>query len=90
MFFLAVASDKDATSAIIEHRKEITLAAISFMSAMFSAIYIFAKRDKLSLENKKRKIENDILEEELKVKKLATRIKELELENIQKEKAPRN
>lgn len=90
MFLFAVASDKDATTAIIEHRKEITLAVISFISATFSFIYILAKRDKLSLENQKRRIENDILEEELKEKKLSTRIREIELENIQKEKAPRN
>ncbi len=80
----------EATKIIIENRKELTLATISFVSAMFSIIYILAKRDKLSLENKKKEIENDILEEELKGKKIQTRIKEIELENLEKEKTPRN
>lgn len=89
MFFMSVIYNDQATKIIIENRRELGLAIISLISAMFSVFYILAKRDKLSLENKKKQIENDILEEELKEKKLQTRIKEIELENLEK-KTPRN
>lgn len=86
---MSVIYNDQATKIIIENRRELGLAIISLISAMFSVFYILAKRDKLSLENKKKQIENDILEEELKEKKLQTRIKEIELENLEK-KTPRN
>jgi hypothetical protein len=90
MFFMSVVYNDEATKIIIENRKELSLAAISLISAMFSVFYVLAKRDKLSLENKKKQIENDILVEQLKEKRIQTRIKEIELESLEKEKAPRS
>lgn len=79
-FIVALFFHEGSSKMIIENRREIVLSVMGMISAMFSIIYVLAKRDKLVLENRKRELENEILEEELKGKKILNQISELEYE----------